>query len=354
MVKRPRTALRLLLVVVLALTLLSCHSERSAEQAPIGMLLHFRGEDDASIERQFDLMTAMGVTWVRIDFDWAVIERIRGQHDWDQTDKFVHEAVARKMNVLGVVAFTPEWARPFVPVRADRLRHLRPDDLTEYANFARLVAERYAHRGVRTWEIWNEPNIPHFWPPSPDADDYGELFRVGAQEIRETDRRATVLIGGLSPRYDDTQSEISPITYLEHLYTNGTAHLADGIAAHPYTFPGWPMDGEQRTEGGFNQLPELRAVMVRHGDSDKKLWITEFGAPTGTGTHAVSEDEQAAMLLQARQQVRRWDWAGPLIYYELVDGGTDPTDIAENFGVLRKDLSPKPAAVALMNQAGRR
>ena len=91
--------------------------------------------------------------------------------------------------------------------------------------------------------------------------------------------------------------------------------------------------------------------MDRHGDGRKKIWITEFGAPTGTGPNAVSEARSGKGLLQAREQLERWDWAGPLIYYELVDGGTDPTDIEENFGVLRDDLSPKPAAVALMDTA---
>jgi hypothetical protein len=89
--------------------------------------------------------------------------------------------------------------------------------------------------------------------------------------------------------------------------------------------------------------------MESHGDGRKKIWITEFGAPTGSGPYAVSDEAQATAVLQARRQVQKWDWAGPLIYYELVDGGTDPTDVEQNFGVLRVDLSPKPAADALMH-----
>jgi hypothetical protein len=89
--------------------------------------------------------------------------------------------------------------------------------------------------------------------------------------------------------------------------------------------------------------------MVKHDDGDKKIWITEVGAPTGTGPNAVSEADQAKSLVQARDQAVGWEWAGPLIYYELVDGGTDPTEIEENFGVLREDLSLKPSAVALID-----
>jgi hypothetical protein len=91
--------------------------------------------------------------------------------------------------------------------------------------------------------------------------------------------------------------------------------------------------------------------MTNHGDGAKKIWITEFGAPTGTSVNAVSEQDQATILLQAQQQVTQWNWAGPLMYYELVDGGTDPTDGEQNFGVLRADLSLKAAAQALVDAA---
>jgi hypothetical protein len=35
----------------------------------------------------------------------------------------------------------------------------------------------------------------------------------------------------------------------------------------------------------------------------------------------------------------------------LVNGGTDLAETEQNFGVLRVDLSPKPAAVVLMHTA---
>ena len=116
-------------------------------------------------------------------------------------------------------------------------------------------------------------------------------------------------------------------------------------------FRGFRRAADQRTTGGFPDLPALHALMAERGDADKKLWITEYGAPTGTGPSAVSERDQAATLLQARRQVHAWDWAGPLIYYELVDGGTDPTEIEDNFGVLRADGSLKLAAIALIDTA---
>ncbi|MBI5337830.1 MAG: cellulase family glycosylhydrolase [Mycolicibacterium rufum] len=317
----------------------------------IGMTLHLRGADAATVKKEFDLMSDMGVTWVRIDIDWSAVQPKRRSLNWAPTDLLVNEAVAHQMSVLVTIAYTPEWARSTASRLLPDPTHARPTNLSDLANFASLAAQRYAPLGVHCWEVWNEPNTAKFWPTRPDADEYGQLFRAVATAIRGVDSRATLLIGGLSPQYDGSAAEVPPAVYLEQLYANGTAQLADGIAAHPYSYPNLPMDPAQRQVGGFVDLPALQTVMTNHGDGAKKIWITEFGAPTGTSVNAVSEQDQATILLQAQQQVAQWNWAGPLMYYELVDGGTDPTDGEQNFGVLRADLSLKAAAQALMDAA---
>jgi len=341
----------LLSLALIIIAVLTYDALVPGKQAQIGMTLHYRGADPASIRRQFDLMAAMKVNWIRVDIDWSAIESERGEFDWSYSDLIVDEAAARKMNVLGVLGFTPTWARTSASSDSANPRHFRPDDLAHYANFARLAAERYAPEGVHSWEIWNEHNTSKFWPPLPDANEYGQLFRGAATAIRSVDVTTTLLIGGLGPQYEEPGAEIPPTTYLEQLYDNGTAQLADGIASHPYSFPALPAYTSPQPVGGFKDLPKLHAVMAEHGDGHKKIWITEFGAPTGTDPWAVSEECQAVALLQARQQVARWDWTGPLIFYELVDGGDDPADKEQNFGVLREDLSPKPSAIALTDIA---
>jgi hypothetical protein len=339
---------RLLALLLIGLATLSCKDPiPPTKPVPIGMTLHFRGADPANIARQFELMAAMKMSWVRIDIDWSAVESQRGQFDWGYSDAIVREAAARRMNVLTVLAYTPAWTRS----SASSNYAARPDHLDDFANFTRAAAERYAAQGVHAWEIWNEPNTHKFWPSRPDAKEYGRLFRAASDAIRGVDAAATVLIGGLAPNYGDDESDIDPASYLEQLYADGTAQLADGIAAHPYSFPALPMDTVQPMVGGFKDLPKLHGVMDAHGDGQKKIWITEFGAPTGTGPNAVSEDAQSTALLQARREVAAWPWAGPLMYYELVDGGTDLTDIEQNFGVYRHGLAPKAAAIALAKNA---
>jgi hypothetical protein len=345
--KRLARALSICLVGGLAL---ACQASAPGKRTDIGMTVHYRDADAASIERQFDLMAGMHVKWVRVDLDWAWMEKEQGQIEWAYPDKVVEEAKDRGMNVLCVLASTPAWARTSAPGNSATTPYSRPTQLSDLGNFVRTAAQRYSSRGVHNWEVWNEPNIKLFWPPQPDAQEYGNLFRVVATAIRGVDPQATILTGGLSPRYDLAPTEVAPTDYLAQLYENGTAQLADAVAIHPYSFPAMPMSTSQRNIiGSFKDLPSLHALMESHADAKKKIWITEYGAPTGTGPNSVSEKEQAAALLQARDQFGRWDWSGPLIYYELVDGGSNAAENGENFGVLHQDLAPKPAADALMN-----
>lgn len=342
-----RWLLCLLSLFMIGAAISACQSSSEVE---IGMNLHRRGDDAATVKRQFDLMAAMNVTWIRVDVDWSATEPEQGQLDWESSDLIVDEATSRGMNVLIVLAYTPDWARSTATTGSSPVSHSRPLDFTRYATFARTAAQRYAPRGVHNWEIWNEPNSTKFWPPHPDADEYGALFRAAMTAIRRVDPKAGLLIGGLTPKSDE--STTSPTDYLERLYSNGTAQLADAVAFHPYSTPALPFISEHST-GGFKDLPALHSVMDRHGDGGKKIWITEFGAATGTSPNAVSGQGQAKALTRARHLAGNWDWSGPLMYYELVDGGTDLKDEEQNYGVFRVDLSPKPAAIELTNDASR-
>jgi len=322
----------------------SCKMPEQSPPGVIGMCVHMIDSDPVDMARQFDLMARMHVTFVRVDFNWAAVEGTRGQYDWSYTDRIVEHAAARGMEILALLSYTPGWARP-----PGTTTHDAPTRTVDFAEFARAAAKRYLTRGVRSWEIWNEPNSSDHWHPRPDVNRYGELFTAAAAAIRNIDPDATVMTGGLT-RGGDTPDgrRISQITFLSGLYRNGAAQVADAIAIHPYSFPYLPSGSAEGIEGTYQSLPAIRALTRRYGDTEKKIWITEFGAPTGTDPEAMSERDQATSLLEARRLAESWEWVGPLIFYEVRDGGTDPTDLEQNFGVVRADMTPKDAAKALM------
>jgi hypothetical protein len=153
------------------------------------------GMSAATLKATFDDAVRLGVTWVRDDLSWANVEATRGTYDWAPFDAVVASANAHGLSVVPILDFTPAWSRP----AGCSSQACAPSDPTAFAAFARAAARRYASKSVRTWEIWNEPNVVSFWQPSPDAVAYGRLLVAASTAIKSVDGRATVVSGGLAP-----------------------------------------------------------------------------------------------------------------------------------------------------------
>lgn len=295
--------------------------------------------DADDMERELDAVVDSGAAWVRLDVDWSQVEDTRGRYTWSRVDRVVDAARDRGIEVLALLAYTPEWARP-----PGTSTHAPPEDPVQFAAFAEAAAERYRPRGVRTYEIWNEPNLPQFWEPRPDAAAYVPLLAAASAAVHRAAPDATVLSAGLAPASDDGRDgQVDPRTFLRQLYELGAAPLTDGVAVHPYSFPATPLQPGTSEWNTFQKLPDMRATMVEYGDGDDRLWLTELGAPTGRSSGAVDEQRQAEIVLEAVRHAAGEDWTGPVFVYAIRDAGTDPDDREDNFGLLGRDFAPKLA-----------
>lgn len=290
------------------------------------------------VDADLDAMAEAGACWVRVDVDWSRIEPAPGRYDWTATDRAVRGALDRGMQVLGLLAYTPEWARP--PGTSDKHP---PVEAQRFAVFARAAAERYAPLGVGAWEVWNEPNIAEFWEPRPDPLGYAALLTAAADAVGAVDDAAVIVTAGLSPASDTEDGRgIAPATFLRALYDADVADAFDAVGMHPYTYPHDPT--EPLDQNHFATVtPQLHELMIARGDAGTPVWATEFGAPTGTAAQAVTAEEQATHLAGAVALWRQWEWTGPLFVYSWRDRGSDITDREDNFGLVATDGTPKAA-----------
>lgn len=304
---------------------------------------NLQDRSDAELARELDLVAASGAKWVRLDVNWASTERVRGVRDWAPMDRVVTAITARGLAVLGLVTYAPSWARP-----AGSAVHAPPSDVTAFADFARAAAVRYTPRGITAWEVWNEPNIHNFWSPAPDAAQYVALLKATAAAVRSVNPSATIVSGGLSPATTSTDGRtVAPLEFVKRMYDLGAASSFSAVGWHPYSFPHMPTTPNTSSWNAYAQMPLVRDEMVRRGDGGKEVWLTEVGAPTGTAADAVSEQRQAEIVVEAVRTAGSWSWAGPSFVYAVRDAGTLPSDREQNFGLVRRDYSPKPAYGAL-------
>ena len=315
------------------------------------------GLSDAELGSRMDGLVDLGVSRLRIDLSWYAVQSIDNVHyKWDPYDKIVALANAHGIKILFILNLTPPWARP---ADCTASAHCHPADPNLFATFAAAAVTHYAPLGVHAWEVWNEENRQGAWQPMPDPAAYAALLKAAYAAIKAKDPSAVVLNGGLGS-ISPGKPDIDPVLFLQRLYENGAGASFDALSDHPYSFPvlasytaSWNAWQRMIGEG----LDGLRGVMLANGDTTKKVWITEFGAPTGgpgpaadvgaynlTGhpTH-VSEALQSAIMNDVLTQYRQLSYAGPFYWYSYKDNGTS-TDTVENFfGLVRADGSKKPA-----------
>src|SRR3954462_11483611 len=59
-------------------------------------------ESDAEQAADLDGIVRTGAKWVAADFDWPSAEPVQGQYWWGAIDRLVHNARARRLNVLAL------------------------------------------------------------------------------------------------------------------------------------------------------------------------------------------------------------------------------------------------------------
>jgi polysaccharide biosynthesis protein PslG len=337
-------------------TVASTTTTTTVSPPPIG---RFGVDDGGNLEtlsstdltQYLDAVKASGATWLRVGLYWCtVMQGGPTSYNWAPFDRIVDLARLRGLNILGVLIYTPAWARP-----SGTNASYPPTDLNDYASYVHAAAAHFAPHGVHTYEIWNEPNLAGFWAPAPDAARYTQLLRLAYPAIKSSDPTATVLTGGLSPGGTPgtiTSTYTNPVTFLEQMYKDGAHRYFDAVGWHPYSYPyglGF------YTWSAWSQMsqtsPSARSVMAAYGDSGKQIWPTEMGAPTGTSSQAVTEAAQAQLVTEMYSKLKGWSWAGPGFVYNFRDKGTDPSDREDNFGIVRWDYSPKPAYTAFKTAA---
>ncbi|SEO54273.1 hypothetical protein [Paenibacillus sp. OV219] len=306
---------------------------------------YFAGEDE--LNRLYDQVRGTGAQWVRATLFWDMMEQFEGSIDWTQADLILDTAAAKGLKLVLVIRSSPSWAADGADTS---LHNYIPSDGDAYGLFCYEVAKRYLEKGVPlVFELGNEENMQFLNMPEVDAAQYTRAMLIpGSKGIRRAAMelgavRPLVLVGGFAPVEPAyIPNSVRPLDFMQAIYDNGGQGYFDSIAYHPYTYVSEPSS----IHWTFSELASLVDLMNSHGDTDRKIWATEVGWATGTGEGEVSEADQAQFTSKAFDVWYGLPYAGPMLWYELVDNASDDDANRENkFGLLHSDANwtPKPA-----------
>lgn len=291
--------------------------------------------DDARLDNDLTKAKRFGADQLRLDISWALIQPERNVVDWARTDRLFNRAKAKGVNVLAVIGFAPEWGKY---QSGPQEGAVRPE---AFADFVDAAARRYKFKAA-AWEIWNEPNQTRSWIAPPDPAAYARVVEAASKPIRRHDPKAKILMGSLAPAVDDPAGvEISPITFLEGVYDAGIRRGAyDAVSVHPFSYPALPSGDEEWNT--FNRLPDIYSVLRRNGDGRKPLWLTEYGARTGSSERSVSYKRQSRLMVDAYREAKKLPFVQALFFYSLRDAADNLREPEDNFGMLKFNGQPKP------------
>ena len=204
-------------------------------------------------------------------------------------------AARQRIAVLPVVQRAPAWAavRPGEPGSP-------PRKVADYGRLMGTLVGRYGPAGslwrehpevprvpIRSWQVWNEPDILKYWTGRPWTTSYLGLLKAARTAIKAADPKAHVVMTGLTNKSWEE---------LALLYRHGARTLFDVAAIHPFS---------RRVANVVKIVTLARAAMRKAGDATKPLLLSEISWSSGRGISTynygweTSEAGQAARVKDA-------------------------------------------------------
>ncbi len=328
-----------------------------------GMSAFLWGHPDTT-SRDLKLVTDAGFRWQKTLFQWRQIEgACKGCFDWSEADRVVKASAIAGVQIVARLDFQPAWARK------DGAMNGPPDNYQDYADFVSAFVSRYSASSslgrVGAIEVWNEVNLDREWGGATidkqQAADYVRLLGAAYSAAKAADPAVTVITAGLSPTGVTNGHSADDAQYLQWLYDAGLKGKYDVLGAHgnvqapevdapPNSLPNFPHPSFY-----FRRIEQLRELMVKNGEADKRMWLLEFGWTADTqhpnyAWFAVSEDKKGANILKALQYARQhWQpWIGVMTLWTLPDPSWTPDREEYWWAITNTDGTARPAYVDLL------
>ncbi|MBS1368877.1 MAG: hypothetical protein HPZ91_02870 [Lentisphaeria bacterium] len=280
---------------------------------------------DEQFEAVSELCRRAGYGIVRDRFGWKHVEPQRGAFEPGLYGRNADLLAERGIAVCTLLDMTPEWAK-------SRSKNF-PDDLVGLYESSKRFAERFRGK-ITAWEFFNEADSGGkgpAWTLAAGAKAFALGLKAGNPQI-------TIL---------NSSFHVSPLQHFAHTaLKNGMGSYFDAFNYHVYVSPGeYPW-----------LISRLRAEMAKYGLENMPLWLTENGTNLegaaalksyrpGTQIHSpgqemlVAEFAPKSQILMQSLGVDR-DFFFVMTPYWEQEGKKD-------WGLLRMDLTVKPAYVAL-------
>jgi len=278
---------------------------------------------------------------IRDEVYWSSVEKVKGIYNIpDHLDNAINDAVAHGISPLIILDYGNRlYNNEELPISEEA-----QDAFTKYAEF---VVRHYKGK-VKFYQVWNEWNIGfgqknRTASSKGDPKEYARLLKKVYAGVKKIDPNALVLASSVA-RWDKN--------WIEKFLDEGSINYMDGLALNTYNYFG--EKGDRRTpESMISRVVDMLNQLSRRYNKNVPipLYITEVGWPNHTGPDGTSTGLSAAYLARLYLMASTIQNIKGVWWYDFQDDGTDLKINEHNFGLVRKDLTPKPSYYAFRDVA---
>ncbi len=210
----------------------------------------------------------LGVRWNRLAFSWVLAQPERGRFDWEPYDRIIEACDKAGISILATLG--GHFDRPPVPAWAgESLAEVVRSNAGALEGFIEAWVERYKS-SIQHWEMLNEPRTHH---KGLTVIEYVEgILKPGYRIVKAADAGAVLpcafgqlpVLGEKNDFWEAARGHYD--IHNEYMYVDWGL-----FRTRPHARP---------EESGVRRF---RAMVQKHGEGDKPLWMTEIGW-WGTGS----------------------------------------------------------------------
>lgn len=290
---------------------------------------HFGLEYGKDGEAIIDALKNLGITYVRDDIRWGKVQKVNGEYDFTETDKWINKLTENNIKIQIVIGFGKDYQL------GNDYKISNEEELQNFLSYVKTVAERYPQ--IIEYEFWNEPNGSYV--TEEDFQWYAKSFIETEKLLKSINSEIVLIAGSTMTPDEDQENRRSSEKFIEAISSYGIYQTKAPYSIHIYD---WDRNYKWNTR--FKNVINNHKELFNNLGGFTHCYMTETGIPSTNS----SEEKQAEMLIQQKVIWDSYSNYGSSIY-NFRNRGQNIANTEYNYGLLNYDYSPKHSFYAVKN-----
>ena len=288
-----------------------------------GICTHYQNGTWEDYSKSNELLKALGVKYVRTDFNQNSIQIDDDTYDFSSYDEWITDLI-QTSEIQPIILLNGVNAGDDYLINSD-------EEIDKFDKFVDAIQTHYPN--FSNIEVLNEVNFSSYMKGAYLNEDDMKWYSKLLNKISLNNKTNNFITAGTASTPNDQKLIITSNKFIKYIFnTNGLKNI-NSIAYHPYSI---------KSNWFYSMINEHRDLSNAIGGFNK-LNVTEYGY---TSSYCANDEEQGENIL--KMTVSLEETSNLIILYNLWTT-TSNTDSLEKYGLLNVDYTPKESYYIMKN-----